>query len=64
MRRPVAFPAVSAGAYGWPLPDAARIALTTVAHTPTGVREARFILFTETALNAFRAAYPPPDMET
>ena len=60
----VAFPAVSAGAYGWPLPDAARIALTTVAYTPTGVREARFVLFTETALDAFRAAYPQPDMDT
>jgi O-acetyl-ADP-ribose deacetylase (regulator of RNase III) len=60
----VAFPAVSAGVYGWPLHDAARIALTTVAHPPTGVREARFVLFTETALDAFRAAYQPPDMET
>ena len=60
----VAFPAVSAGAYGWPLPDAGRIALTTVARTPTGVREVRFVLFTETALKAFRAAYRPPDMET
>jgi len=60
----VAFPAVSAGVYGWPLHDAARIALTTVAHTTTGVREARFVLFTETALDAFRAVYPPPDMET
>ncbi|MFC8450883.1 O-acetyl-ADP-ribose deacetylase [Kitasatospora sp. NPDC057223] len=28
--RTVAFPAVSAGVYGWPLDDAARIALTTV----------------------------------
>jgi O-acetyl-ADP-ribose deacetylase len=60
----VAFPAVSAGAYGWPLPDAARIAQTTVAQTPTRVREARFVLFTEAAFDAFRAAYPPADMET
>jgi O-acetyl-ADP-ribose deacetylase (regulator of RNase III) len=60
----VAFPAVSAGAYSWPLPDAARIALTTVAQTPTHVREARFVLFTEAAFDAFRAAYPPPDIET
>lgn len=60
----VAFPAVSAGAYGWPLPDAARIALGTVAQTPTHVREARFVLFTAAALDAFRAAYPPPNMET
>ncbi|MGH3935838.1 MAG: macro domain-containing protein, partial [Pseudonocardiaceae bacterium] len=51
----VAFPAVSAGIYGWPLADAARIALTTVQSTPTSVREARFVLFNETVLNAFRA---------
>lgn len=63
----VAFPAVSTGAYGWPLDDAARIALTTVAQAPTHVREARFVLFSEAALaafhTAFRAAYPPIDME-
>jgi O-acetyl-ADP-ribose deacetylase (regulator of RNase III) len=64
----VAFPAVSAGAYGWPLYDAARIALTTVAQARTRVREARFVLFTEAALatfhSAFHATYPPPDIET
>jgi O-acetyl-ADP-ribose deacetylase (regulator of RNase III) len=42
----VAFPAVSAGIYGWPLDDAARIALTTVRATPTGVADVRFVLFT------------------
>ncbi|MGH3548546.1 MAG: O-acetyl-ADP-ribose deacetylase [Pseudonocardiaceae bacterium] len=51
----VAFPAVSAGVYGWPLHDAARIALTTLRNTPTRVREARFVLFSDAALNAFRA---------
>jgi O-acetyl-ADP-ribose deacetylase len=59
----IAFPAVSAGAYGWPLHDAARIALTTVAQTPSGVREAHFVLFNEETLDAFRAAYPTLDME-
>ncbi|MCX5212140.1 O-acetyl-ADP-ribose deacetylase [Kitasatospora sp. NBC_00240] len=34
--RTVAFPAVSAGVYGWPLDDAARIALTTVADAAFG----------------------------
>jgi O-acetyl-ADP-ribose deacetylase len=58
----LAFPAVSAGAYGWPLHEAARIALTTIAQTPSGVREARFVLFNEEILDAFRAAYPTPDM--
>jgi O-acetyl-ADP-ribose deacetylase len=42
----VAFPAVSAGIYGWPHADAARIALTTVSQASTRVAEARFILFT------------------
>ena len=41
----VAFPAVSAGAYGWPHADAARIALTTVSQASTRVEEARFVLF-------------------
>jgi O-acetyl-ADP-ribose deacetylase (regulator of RNase III) len=62
----IAFPAVSAGVYGWPMHDAARIALTTVAQTPTRVREARFVLFTEAALSAFHTAFrasPPTDME-
>jgi O-acetyl-ADP-ribose deacetylase (regulator of RNase III) len=42
----VAFPAVSAGIYGWPHAGAARIALTTVSQTATRVAEARFVLFT------------------
>lgn len=52
----VAFPAVSAGVYGWPLADAARIALVTVQRTATRVREVRFVLFSPEALEAFRAA--------
>jgi O-acetyl-ADP-ribose deacetylase len=43
----VAFPAVSAGIYGWPHEDAARIALTTVSRASSQVTEARFVLFTE-----------------
>ncbi len=46
----VAFPAVSAGVYGWPLDDAARIAVTTVRETPTAVREVRFVLFSDERL--------------
>ncbi|MFC4913325.1 O-acetyl-ADP-ribose deacetylase [Actinomadura gamaensis] len=52
----IAFPAVSAGIYGWPVDDAARIALTTVAATPTKVEDARFVLFTEDAYGAFERA--------
>ena len=45
--RTIAFPAVSAGIYGWPAADAARIAVTTVhanREHPT-LTDARFVLF-------------------
>ncbi|MGW7730474.1 O-acetyl-ADP-ribose deacetylase [Streptomyces canus] len=51
--RTVAFPAVSAGIYGWPIDDAARIAVQTVRETETAVEEARFVLFDEKAYQAF-----------
>jgi len=54
--RSVAFPAVSAGIYGWPADDAARIAVTTVRDTPSQVAETRFVLFTPDMLDAFRQA--------
>jgi O-acetyl-ADP-ribose deacetylase (regulator of RNase III) len=54
--RTVAFPAVSAGVYGWPMDDAARIAVTTVAATTTGVERAVFVLFSAGAKDAFDAA--------
>ncbi len=49
----IAFPAVSAGIYGWPMDDAARIAVDTVRSTTTQVADARFVLFTEDAYAAF-----------
>lgn len=53
----VAFPAVSAGIYGWPMDDAARIAVETVrAHDAAAVREVRFVLFGPDAYAAFTAA--------
>ena len=52
----VAFPAVSAGIYGWPLDDAARIAVGTVRATGTGVAHVRFVLFGDDAYRAFLAA--------
>lgn len=54
--RTVAFPAVSAGLYGWPLDDAARIAVSTVRQTPSQVTEARFVLFTADVHDAFERA--------
>jgi O-acetyl-ADP-ribose deacetylase (regulator of RNase III) len=54
--RSVAFPAVSAGIYGWPMDDAARVAVGTVRATPSAVEEARFVLFGEDAYAAFEEA--------
>jgi O-acetyl-ADP-ribose deacetylase len=55
--RTVAFPAVSAGVYGWPPDDAARIAVTTVhaAEYPS-LTEVRFILFTPDIYEHFQRA--------
>lgn len=43
--RSVAFPLISAGAYGWPREDAVRTALDTLAGTPTAARTATLVLF-------------------
>jgi O-acetyl-ADP-ribose deacetylase (regulator of RNase III) len=53
----VAFPAISAGVYGWPLEDAALQALAGVrAVSVQHVVDVRFVLFSEPALAAFEAA--------
>ncbi len=54
--RTVAFPAVSAGIYGWPMASAADIAIQTVAGTPSKVDEARFVLFSDEAFSEFSRA--------
>ncbi|MFE6822510.1 O-acetyl-ADP-ribose deacetylase [Streptomyces sp. NPDC057690] len=51
--RSVAFPAVSTGAYGWPMADAARIAVEAVRTAETAVEEVRFVLFDEQAYQVF-----------
>lgn len=48
--RTVAFPLISAGAYGWPREDAVRTALATLAATDTGVGTATLVLFDADAL--------------
>jgi O-acetyl-ADP-ribose deacetylase (regulator of RNase III) len=58
--RTIAFPSISTGAYGYPLGEAAGVALTTVraeleAH-PGSLDEVRFVLFGERALEAYEAA--------
>jgi O-acetyl-ADP-ribose deacetylase len=52
----VGFPAVSAGVYGWPMDDAARVAVRTVLGTPTSVETVTFVLFSADALAAFERA--------
>jgi O-acetyl-ADP-ribose deacetylase (regulator of RNase III) len=53
----VAFPAVSAGIYGWPIDDAADVAVRTVASASTSVSNVRFVLFNDEALAQFQRAY-------
>jgi len=48
--RTVAFPLVSAGAYGWPVDDALRTALDTLRATSTSVETATLVLFDEATL--------------
>jgi O-acetyl-ADP-ribose deacetylase len=60
--RTVAFPAVSAGIYGWPVEDAARIAIRTVATAETEVQEAVFVLFGQNMYAVFAASLQ--DLET
>ncbi|MEV0622611.1 O-acetyl-ADP-ribose deacetylase [Nonomuraea sp. NPDC050404] len=51
----VAFPAISTGIYGWPMDDAAGIALETVRQADTAVRDVRFVLFDADAYAIFQA---------
>ncbi|HLI57632.1 MAG TPA: O-acetyl-ADP-ribose deacetylase [Actinomycetota bacterium] len=52
----IAFPAISTGAFAYPMADAARIALDAVRQAETSLEEIRFVLFSREAMNAFNAA--------
>jgi O-acetyl-ADP-ribose deacetylase len=54
--RTIAFPAVSAGVFGWPLGSAADIAVRTVHETSSNVDEVRFVLFSDDAYAEFERA--------
>jgi O-acetyl-ADP-ribose deacetylase (regulator of RNase III) len=62
--RTIAFPAISTGAYGYPLDLAAPIAVAAVWTAQTRVVEVRFVLFSPAAHAAFERALAgigPPD---
>ena len=52
----VAFPLISSGAFGWPLEDAVRRALTALGGAETKVEEARLVLFGDATLAAAERA--------
>ncbi|MDT0304509.1 O-acetyl-ADP-ribose deacetylase [Streptomonospora wellingtoniae] len=52
----VAFPAISAGVYGWPMDSAADIAVGSALGSSTTLGEVRFVLFGRSAYEAFARA--------
>src|SRR5262245_15628008 len=54
--RVVAFPAISTGVYGYPLDQAAPVALRAARDAETRVEEGRFVLFDQGAYDAFARA--------
>ena len=54
--RTVAFPAISTGAFGYPLEEAAPVAIRAVRGADTRVEEVRFVLFEREAFEAFERA--------
>jgi len=52
----IAFPAISTGVYGYPLDEAATVAVSAVRDADTRVRDVRFVLFGRPAYEAFARA--------
>jgi O-acetyl-ADP-ribose deacetylase (regulator of RNase III) len=58
----IAFPSISTGAYGYPVDDAAKIAIQTAtefAQEQEGLSEIRFVLFDPRTYEAFKSALTP-----
>ena len=62
--RSVAFPAISTGVYGYPVEDAAEVALRAVREPRTDVELVRFVLFDGVAYRAFERALRLGQRET
>jgi O-acetyl-ADP-ribose deacetylase (regulator of RNase III) len=57
--RSIAFPAISCGIYGYPIPDAARLAVTTVIRylaSNDTIEQVIFACFSEDVRNTFQSA--------
>jgi O-acetyl-ADP-ribose deacetylase len=52
----IAFPAISTGVYGYPLDEAAPVAISAIRNADTQVEEVRFVLFGDEAHRAFSDA--------
>src|SRR5918996_5066630 len=52
----ISFPAISTGIYGYPVEDAAGIAIRSVSQAQTGIEHVRFVLFGDDAFGAFSRA--------
>jgi len=52
----VAFPAISTGVFGYPIEEAAPVAIAAVRDADTAVEEVRFVLFDARSMAAFEQA--------
>ena len=54
--RTLAFPAISTGIYGYPVDQAAKVAVGTLRTTPTSVTDVRLMCFNDESFDAYRSA--------
>jgi O-acetyl-ADP-ribose deacetylase len=59
--RTIAFPAISTGVYGYPVEEAASVAVEAVRTADTRVKEVRFVLFDQATHQAFSRAAEASD---